>query len=79
MDGQALIVLADAGEVAVLNASGTLLWGWIDGTRSVGQLAEALGNAFGISPARAEGDTLDLLEELVDLRALVVHDRPGNP
>jgi hypothetical protein len=68
--GQMLVVLADRGEVIVLNDTGTRLWTWIDGALSVGEIAGALAETFGIELKRAQTDALEFLESLWAVQAI---------
>ena len=70
VDGQMLVVLADRGEVMVLNDAGTQVWGWIDGRRSVYEIAGGLVETFGIEAGRAQVDTQAFLEALWDVKAV---------
>lgn len=71
VEGQALVVLADAGEVAILNETGTFLWEQVDGAHLLSEIAARLALAYGISPTEAERDTLEFFETLLDLEAIV--------
>jgi len=71
IDGEAIIVLADAGEVQVLNQVGTRIWELADGTRTVQQIAEAIAAEYDVSMQQAQEDTAAFLQELVAMGALV--------
>jgi hypothetical protein len=68
--GQMLIVLADRGEVMVLNDTGTRLWAWIDGIRSVREIVGALAETYKIEVGQAEADTRGFLESLWAVQAV---------
>jgi hypothetical protein len=70
LDGHEIVVLADAGEVLVLNPTGALAWQGLERGRSVGEIAEELAAAYAIDPARALVDVRALLEDLLALHAL---------
>ena len=70
IEGQALVVLADAGEVAILNESGTLLWEMVDGQHTVAELAATLASEYGLGKVDAEQDTIEFLETLLELHAI---------
>lgn len=65
LDGRAIVVLADAGEVLVLNPHGAWIWQQIDGRRTVGELAAGLAQACGVEQARAEEDTSAFVASLI--------------
>lgn len=72
VDGSAVIVLADAGEVNVLNPVGTRIWELCDGARSVAQIAETIAAEFEVTAERALEDTKEFLESLSQARAIVL-------
>jgi hypothetical protein len=65
LEDRAIVVLADAGEVLVLNPNGAWLWQRIDGRRTVGELAAGLAQACGVDEARVQQDTSAFVESLV--------------
>jgi hypothetical protein len=77
VNGQAVIVLADSGEVTVINESGTQIWGWIDGKRSVGEIAAALETHYGLPAATAQADTEEFLQTMSELQAVVLRAPAG--
>lgn len=76
VDGEAVVVLADAGQVNVLNPVGTRIWELADGTRSVGQIADAIVTEYEVTPQTALQDVTEFLQSLADARALVLQDAP---
>lgn len=72
IDGSAVIVLADAGEVNVLNQVGTRIWELIDGSRSGQQIAEAIEAEFEVSPEQARQDVAEFLSTLSEAGAVVL-------
>ena len=69
VDGSAVIVLADSGQVNVLNSVGTRIWELADGTRTVGQIADIIQREFEVTGAQALDDAAAFLQELVELNA----------
>ncbi len=63
-DGQATVVLPERAEVHVLNSLGSSVWERIDGTRSVGEIVEAVIGEYDVEPGRARSDVLEFLETL---------------
>jgi hypothetical protein len=72
VEGQALVVLADTGEVAILNETGTFLWEQVDGNCVLSDLASTLALTYGISLVDAESDTLEFFEALLAMDAIVL-------
>ena len=72
VDGSAVIVLADTGQVNVLNSVGTRVWELCDGSRSARQIAETLAAEFQVTPEQALSDTAEFLETLVRAQAVVL-------
>ena len=65
LEDRAIVVLADAGEVLVLNPNGAWLWRQMDGRRTVGELAAGLAQACGVDEVRAQQDTSAFVQSLV--------------
>jgi hypothetical protein len=76
VDGEALIVLADSGQVNVLNRVGTRMWELIDGTRSVQQIADAVCAEFEVTEDQAQRDIEEFVQELIGINAIVLQDQP---
>jgi hypothetical protein len=76
VDGEAVIVLADTGEVNVLNAVGTRIWELMDGTRSVQQIAEVIQQEFDVSLQTAVQDAEQIIQQLTENQAIVLEDQP---
>ena len=72
VDGSAVIVLADTGEVNVLNAVGTRVWELCDGSRSARQIAEQIEAEFEVSPEEARRDVEEFLESLAQAQAVTL-------
>jgi hypothetical protein len=71
LEDRAIVVLADAGEVLVLNPSGAQLWQQFDGRRSVGELAVGLARDYACDIVCAERDVLAFIATLLDAKAIV--------
>ena len=65
-DGQATIVLPDRSEVNVLNELGSMVWERIDGSRTVGQIVEAVVQDYEVGPEAARRDILEFIGALHD-------------
>ena len=76
VDGSAVIVLADSGQVNVLNQVGTRIWDLIDGTRNVQDLVRVVENEYTVTPETALRDVQAFLQSLLDADAVTLQDRP---
>lgn len=70
VDQEAVLVLPAQGTLKVLNDIGAQIWVWIDGSRSVRQIAGLLCEAYEVEQAQAETDTLEFLRSLADKGAV---------
>jgi len=74
IDGEAVIVLPESGQVNVLNEVGSRIWELIDGTRNVGEITEIIVAEYDVAAEQAERDISDFIQELVDNKMLVLAD-----
>ena len=63
-DGKATVVLPERAEVNVLNEVGSVVWDRIDGKRTVGEILQAVLEAFEVSPEAARRDVLEFIATL---------------
>jgi hypothetical protein len=56
--------MADLRKIYVLDAVSDNIWGMLDGTRSVGDLRDAVCAEFEVDPQTAEKDAVDFIERL---------------
>ena len=77
VEGSAVIVLADSGEVTVLNPVGTSVWELADGLRTVEEIIAAVEAEYDVSPEQAHQDVTAFLLTLVEAGALTMADRPA--
>ena len=77
VDGSALIVLADSGEVNVLNPVGTRMWELMDGTRTVQEIADAICAEYDVTAQQSLADVEELVSQLMGANALVLQDQPA--
>jgi hypothetical protein len=75
VDDEAVIVLADEGQVQVLNEVGTRIWQLADGTRTIREIIDTVVAEFQVGPEEAEQDAKEFLEALVQGKALVLEER----
>lgn len=77
LDNAAVIVLAQSGEVNVLNSVGTRIWGLADGTRTGHEIVRAIVAEFDVDTNEAAHDVATFLQVLVDAGALTVLTTPS--
>lgn len=70
IEGEAVILGIDQGEVHVLNPVATRIWELIDGQRTLGQIAEQIYREFEVDRPQAEADAQEFVETLIS-RGLV--------
>jgi hypothetical protein len=76
VDDETVIVLADAGEVVVLEAVGTRVWELIKGLRTVQQIVDAITDEFEVSPQEAQESVQAFLETLLQDKIIVLEQSP---
>ena len=59
-------------ELYTLNDTGKAIWDRLDGTRTLGDIADELVTLFAAEPHEVERDVIGLVDELVRRRMLVV-------
>lgn len=74
VEGEALLVLADSGEVTVLNGVGSRIWELVDGSRSVGEIVDTVVAEYDTAREQAEQDVNSFIQELVDNEMLVLNE-----
>ncbi len=77
VDGEAVVVLADSGQVNVLNPVGTRMWELMDGTRSIQKIADAICDEFDVTKEEAERDLEEFVQRLVEAKAIVLQGEPS--
>jgi hypothetical protein len=68
---------ADLDSILNLNRVAAFIWEQLDGARTGEVIVEAVVERFDVERARAEADTLDLLDTLLGLKAIVPTGRGG--
>ncbi len=56
VEGEAVLLDLDARRVLGLNATGSFVWGLLDGRRTAADLAAAVASRFAVAPERARAD-----------------------
>jgi len=64
VDGEAVLVLPDKGEVKVLNEVGARIWELVDGTLTIAEIAELLTQEFEVDIQKAQNDAVIFLLQL---------------
>ncbi len=62
---------ADLDSILNLNRVAAFVWEQVDGTRTGAALVAAVVARFDVEPERAERDTLELLDTLLELKAIL--------
>ena len=70
IDGEAVIVNAQGGEILVLNECGALIWQLLDGEHAISAIVEKVQEAFEVEQATAAADVREFLSTLAERRAL---------
>ena len=70
VDGTAVVVLADSGEVKILNPVGTRVWELIDGARTVAEIIDVIVDEFEVSAQQAQEDVVEFLQQLLNVQAI---------
>jgi hypothetical protein len=70
IDGEAVLILADAGEVTILNEVGSRIFSLCDRQHSVADIVRIVADEYAISDAEAERDVTEFLSQL-DQQAIV--------
>lgn len=70
IDGEALVVNAERGEILVLNACGAFLWKHLDGEHDVDALVALVREEFDVDAATAVADVTAFVESLAERELL---------
>lgn len=76
VDGQAVIVLADSGQVTVLNEVGTRIWQLSDGERNVDEIIQVIMAEYDVPEDVAWQDAKIFLKRMEEVQAIVLRDPP---
>ncbi|HEY63818.1 MAG TPA: PqqD family protein [Caldilineae bacterium] len=77
IDNEAVLVLADSGQVMVLNETGGRIWELADGTRTVTDIARMIVEEYEVSEEQALADVQEFVYQLVEKQALIVFPKEG--
>ena len=79
VEGEAVLVLADQGQVKVLNEVGARIWALADGTRTLRQIVAALCDEYEVDHAQAEADVIDFVAQLAERGIISLAARAARP
>jgi hypothetical protein len=65
VDGEAVLVLPERGEVKVLNDVGSRIWELTDGSRTIREIANLIFQEFDVVVDTAEQDTLEFVSDIL--------------
>ena len=79
ISGETIIVpiknnVGDLNSIFTLNEIGTMIWGLIDGKKSVSEIAKAVSKTYEVKPEVAEKDTLEFLHILKEAELVRISD-----
>ncbi len=75
IDGAAVIILADAGRVNVLNEVGTRIWGLAADSLSAQEIVESIAAEYAVRPEQARQDVIEFLQTLIEAGAITLEER----
>jgi len=76
IEGEAILVKVDSGEVSHLNEVATEIWQAIDGQRKVSEIIKHIHDSFEVKREEAEKDTLEFLKALADKKIIIAVTAP---
>jgi hypothetical protein len=79
VDGEAVLVLSEQGQVKVLNEVGARIWTLADGTRTLRDIAAAICAEYDVDPAQAEADVLEFVGQLAERGIVSFSGEPVRP
>jgi coenzyme PQQ biosynthesis protein PqqD len=72
VDEQAVIVMADSGQMTVLNEVATRIWQLCDGRHTVAAITEVISAEFDVNAEQARQDVGQFLEQLLALEIILI-------
>jgi len=67
IEGEAILVKVDSGEVIHLNEVAAEIWRTIDGKRKISEIVDHIQKDFDVDREEAEKDTLEFIKSLSDI------------
>jgi hypothetical protein len=68
LDGRVVVFHEPTGRVRSFNPTGSMLWRVLDGTSTVGELADAIAEELGVEPSVARADVRSFVAGLIRYR-----------
>ena len=72
VEGEAVIVLPESGQVGVLNEVGTRVWELADGRHSLEEIVAVIAEEFEVTSEQARQDVDAFVQELVEKEMLIL-------
>jgi len=72
IEGEAILVKVDKGEVIHLNEVATEIWRIIDGKKKVSEIIDCIYNTFKMEREEVERDTLEFLKMILDKKIVTM-------
>ncbi len=79
VDGEAVLVLSEQGQVKVLNEVGARIWTLADGTRTLRDIVAAICAEYDVDLDQAEADVCDFVVELAEREVVSFSAEPVPP
>jgi hypothetical protein len=67
IEGEAILVKVDSGEVIQLNEVAAEIWRIIDGKRKISEIVDHIQKDFDVDKEQAEKDTLEFIQSLLNI------------
>ena len=67
IEGEAILVKVDSGEVIHLNEVAAEIWRIIDGKRKISEIVDHIQKDFDVDKEQAEKDTLEFIQSLLNI------------
>jgi len=77
IEGEAVLVLPEQGQVKVLNEVGARIWALADGTRTLRQIVATLCDEYEVDQAQAEADVCAFAAELEEKGIISLSPHPS--
>jgi hypothetical protein len=66
IEGEAVLVKVDSGEVVHLNEVAAEIWRIIDGKKTISEIADHIHDHFEVNKEQAKKDTLEFIQSILD-------------
>lgn len=76
VNGEAVLVIPEEGQVKVLNEVGSRIWSLADGTRTIRQIAKSICEEYDVEQMQSENDVLAFIEQLLEKKLVSLADNP---